>query len=56
MPKKLKEIPKFKSEDDEREFWAKNDSSEYVDWENADSKILGKLKSSSRLNLVKRDH
>lgn len=33
--KELKEIPKFKSQDEEREFWAKNDSAGYIDWENA---------------------
>jgi predicted DNA binding CopG/RHH family protein len=29
--KKLKPIPKFKSEDEEREFWATHDSTEYFD-------------------------
>jgi predicted DNA binding CopG/RHH family protein len=32
MSKELKEIPKFKNEDEEREFWAKADSSEYFDF------------------------
>ena len=30
--KKLKRIPKFKTEDEEREFWATHDSTEYMDW------------------------
>jgi len=30
--KKFKEIPKFESESEEREFWAKHDSTEYVNW------------------------
>jgi predicted DNA binding CopG/RHH family protein len=30
--KKLKRIPKFKNEDEERDFWAKVDSSEYFDY------------------------
>jgi len=30
--KKLKSIPKFKNENEEREFWATHDSTEYVDW------------------------
>lgn len=30
--KKLKEIPKFKSEDEERKFWNKVDTSDYFDW------------------------
>lgn len=30
--KQLKEIPDFKSEDEEFEFWATHDSTEYIDW------------------------
>ena len=30
--KKLKKIPQFKSEKEEREFWQKVDSTEYVDY------------------------
>jgi len=30
--KKLKTVPQFKTRDEEREFWAKNDSSDYIDW------------------------
>ena len=33
--KKLKAIPKFKNEDEERKFWASHDSTEYVDWSKA---------------------
>ena len=44
MPKKLKEIPKFKNEDEEREFWAKNDSANFIDWEKAETETLPKLK------------
>ena len=33
--KLLKELPDFKSEDEEFEFWATHDSSEYIDWKNA---------------------
>jgi hypothetical protein len=29
----LKKIPLINSEDEERDFWAENDSSEFVDWE-----------------------
>ena len=32
MAKELKEIPTFKSEDEEREFWTSHDSTEYIDW------------------------
>jgi len=31
----LKEIPTFKNEDEEREFWTKAGSTEYVDWSKA---------------------
>ena len=33
--KKLKQIPKFKNEDETGEFWATHDSTEYVDWSKA---------------------
>jgi hypothetical protein len=29
---KLKPIPEFSSEAEERAFWEQNDSSEYLDW------------------------
>ena len=32
MKKRIKEVPRFKSEKEEREFWEKQDSTEYVDW------------------------
>ena len=35
MKKKLKPIPKFKNEDEEREFWAKADTFDYFDWDKA---------------------
>ncbi len=31
----LKRIPTFKTENEEREFWATHDSTEYVDWSKA---------------------
>ncbi|MHB1686109.1 MAG: BrnA antitoxin family protein [Ignavibacteriaceae bacterium] len=30
--KKLKEIPDFKNEDEEREFWSTHSSVDYIDW------------------------
>ncbi len=45
--KKLKEIPKFKNEDEERDFWAKADSSEYFDWDNPVELDLSKLKPTT---------
>lgn len=41
-----KEIPKFKSEDEERQFWAAHDSTEYVDWKKAKRVALPELKPS----------
>lgn len=47
--KKLKEIPKFKSEKEEREFWAKHDSVDYISWDKAiKNPILSSLKPSTR--------
>ncbi len=48
MSKKLKEIPILKNEDVEREFWAENDSTEFVDWNQAESVVLPKLKPTTR--------
>jgi predicted DNA binding CopG/RHH family protein len=44
--KKKKKIPKFKSEDRERAFWADRDSTEFVDWRNAKRAVLPNLKPS----------
>jgi predicted DNA binding CopG/RHH family protein len=48
MPKELKPIPTFQNEDEEREFWASHDSTEYVDWDEADEVIFSQLKPSTR--------
>jgi predicted DNA binding CopG/RHH family protein len=45
---KAKAIPKFKSEADERAFWEEHDSSDYVDWKQAQSISLPKLKPSTK--------
>jgi CopG antitoxin of type II toxin-antitoxin system len=41
--KTLKTIPTFKDEDAERDFWAKEDSTEYLDWSKAERVTLPKL-------------
>ena len=41
-----KKVPISKSEDKEREFWARADSTEYVDWSRARRVILPNLKPS----------
>lgn len=42
----MKNIPKFKTEDEEREFWANADSTDYVDWSKAKRPVLPNLKPS----------
>ena len=41
-----KKIPQFKNEDEEREFWSRHDSSEYIDWKKAKRVVLSNLKPS----------
>ena len=48
MKEMPKEIPKFETEDEERDFWAAADSTKYVDWRKASRKKLVKLKPSLR--------
>jgi predicted DNA binding CopG/RHH family protein len=45
--KKIKHIPKFKTEDEERDFWAKADTSKYFDIEKARRVKFPNLKPSS---------
>ena len=44
---KVKIIPKFKNDAEERAFWEKHDSSEYVDWTQAQSVAMPNLKPST---------
>lgn len=46
--KKLKPIPKFKNEDEEREFWATHSSEGYIDWSKAEHVVFPNLKLSSK--------
>jgi predicted DNA binding CopG/RHH family protein len=41
-----KKLPEFKSEDDERKFWATADSTKYVDWQAGKRRKLVQLKPS----------
>lgn len=41
-----KKIPKFKSEDKERKFWATADSAEYINWEKTKKTVFPNLKPS----------
>ena len=50
MPKQKqqKPIPKFDTEEQEQEFWASHDSTEYVDWGQAKRVVLARLKPSTQ--------
>ncbi len=41
-----KRVPRFTSEDQERQFWATADSAQYVDWAKARRAVLPELKPS----------
>ncbi len=45
--KHLKPIPEFKNEDEERDFWAIHDSTEYFDWSKAEEVIFPNLQPST---------
>ena len=45
-PKPEKVVPRFKSEEKEREFWS-SQSSDYIDWSKAKSVTLPRLKPST---------
>jgi predicted DNA binding CopG/RHH family protein len=44
----LKQVPRFESEDEERRFWEKEDSSDYIDWKQAKRVSLPNLKPSTK--------
>jgi predicted DNA binding CopG/RHH family protein len=50
MPKtkEKKKIPKFRSEDRERDFWADQDSADYIDWRLGKRIVFSELKPSTR--------
>ena len=41
-----KTLPRFKNEDEEREFWAAHDSTDFIDWRKAKKVVLPNLKPS----------
>ena len=47
MPNKIKPIPKFRNEKEERRFWEKHDSADYVDWSKAKRVTFPNLKLST---------
>ena len=46
-PKKLKTIPAFSSEAEERTFWETHDTTEYVDWSRANLAVFPDLRPST---------
>jgi predicted DNA binding CopG/RHH family protein len=46
--KSLQPIPRFASEDEEREFWASHDSADYLDWSRAKPTTFSRLKPSTQ--------
>ena len=45
---KKQQVPTFKNEDAERDFWATHDSAEFVDWAKAKRAIFPNLKPSTK--------
>ncbi len=43
-----KKIPKFKNEEEEREFWSNHDSTDYIDWKMAKKGVFSNLKPSTK--------
>jgi predicted DNA binding CopG/RHH family protein len=43
-----KDLPRFRSEGEEQDFWAEHDSTDYVDWSQARRVILSNLKPSTK--------
>lgn len=48
MKKPTKAVPQFANEAEERAFWEKHDSADYLDWSKARQTFLPKLKPSTR--------
>ena len=46
--KRLKKIPRFPTEDLEREFWSQNDSTDYVDYADSRKTLFPHLKPSTK--------
>ena len=48
MKKRLKAIPEFANEEEERKFWEQNDSSDYLDWNEAQPVVMPNLKPTTK--------
>ena len=48
MSKQLKAVPKFANETEERTFWEKHNSADYLDWTKAQRVVLPNLKPTTK--------
>jgi predicted DNA binding CopG/RHH family protein len=48
MASTKKQIPQFRSEEEERRFWSEHDSTEFIDWQAAERRRFPHLKPSLR--------
>ena len=48
MKKQLKVIPEFSNEEEQRKFWEQNDSSDYLDWNEAQPVVMPNLKPTTK--------
>lgn len=48
MKKRLKSVPDFTNEDEERQFWEQYDSSDYLDWKQAQQVVMPNLKPTTK--------
>ncbi|WAR44069.1 BrnA antitoxin family protein [Methylomonas rapida] len=48
MSKHLKKIPTFTTEAEEQQFWETHDSTDYVDWNKAQTVVLTNLKPTTK--------
>jgi len=44
----IRKIPRFESEDQERDFWASHDSADFIDWRQAERAKLPNLRPTTR--------
>ena len=48
MSKRLKKIPEFSTEAEEQQFWETHDSTDYLEWNKAQSVVLTNLKPTTK--------
>jgi predicted DNA binding CopG/RHH family protein len=48
MTNTTKQVPEFRSEEDERNFWSEHDSTDFIDWQAAQRRRFPNLKPSLR--------